>query len=262
MIVLVILTIIILAWYFILQKKQNKQQELEEAKAEQRREEERTAEAKQAEAKQKRDELKQERKDLLENGKVLFFDAETTGDDQTGIDELLALVIADKDGNVLFNGYFKPLWRKHWQKAEEVHGITPEMVKDKAPFSERLEEIQKIFDDTDLLVGCNTEFDATFLMDAGVIFPEKTRYADVMRDFARINGEWDILHFDTRLQTLAACADHYGYEYRWQAYDTLADTLAIRHCFYKMVEETGDYHIYRMELPEDEKEKERAEALS
>lgn len=190
------------------------------------------------------EEWKKIRADLL-NGNVIFFDTETTGTDMSGKDEILSLAIVDKEGNILFNELIKPSARQRWPKAQEINGITPAMVKDKKKIGEYQEQIQRIFDAADLVVGYNTEFDLSFIRNAGIQYAG--RVADVMLDYAEINGEWDDKHAAYRWKKLNQCAAHYGYDWgQTAAHDALADTLATRYCFYKIVEQKGDYHTYKM----------------
>ena len=163
----------------------------------------------------------------------------------SGKDEILSLAIVDKEGKVLFNELIKPTSRQRWPKAQEINGISPAMVKDKKKIGEYQEQIQRIFDAADLVVGYNTEFDLSFIRNAGIRY--SGRVADVMLDFAEINGDWDDYHEDYRWQKLSKCAEYYGYDWgKTAAHDALADTLATRFCFYRIVETRGDFHTYKM----------------
>ena len=73
--------------------------------------------------------------------KYIIIDTETTGFHPYDGDELLQVSIIDTDGNVLFDEYFKPQHRTEWKEAEQVNGISPEMVADRPAISEKISEI-------------------------------------------------------------------------------------------------------------------------
>ncbi len=51
-------------------------------------------------------------------------------------DEILSVSIIDQDGNVLLNTLCKPQKRKSWASAQEIHGISPAMVKNQPTFED------------------------------------------------------------------------------------------------------------------------------
>ena len=62
--------------------------------------------------------------------KKVILDFETTGLNAE-YDEILQVSAIDQDGNVLINEYCKPKNINSWEDAEEIHGISPDMVKGK-----------------------------------------------------------------------------------------------------------------------------------
>ena len=119
--------------------------------------------------------------------KYIIIDTETTGFHPYDGDELLQVSIIDTDGNVLFDEYFKPQHRTEWKEAEQVNGISPEMVADRPAISEKISEINAIIENSDTIIGYNTQFDIGFLKANGAIVPDDIDTIDVMEDFAE-NG--------------------------------------------------------------------------
>ena len=159
---------------------------------------------------------------------IIVFDTETTGIG-AGNNEILQLSIIDGLGNVLFDDLIKPERRKRWNKAQEIHGISPEDVKDKQTLLERREEIEPIFKHAKLYVGYNVEFDLSFLHASGLSIPNRQKF-DVMGEFAKIHGEYDEYHNDYRPCKLVDCAAYYDL-IDFDAHDSMADVRATLHCF-------------------------------
>ena len=159
---------------------------------------------------------------------IIVFDTETTGIG-AGNNEILQLSIIDGLGNVLFDDLIKPERRKRWNKAQEIHGISPEDVKDKQTLLERREEIEPIFKHAKLYVGYNVEFDLSFLHASGLSIPNRQKF-DVMGEFAKIHGEYDEYHNDYRPCKLVDCAAYYDLM-DFDAHDSMADVRATLHCF-------------------------------
>lgn len=159
---------------------------------------------------------------------IIVFDTETTGIG-AGNNEILQLSIIDGLGNVLFDDLIKPERRKRWSKAQEIHGISPDDVKDKQTLLERREEIEPIFKHAKLYVGYNVEFDLSFLHASGLSIPNRQKF-DVMGEFAKIHGEYDEYHNDYRPCKLVDCAAYYDLM-DFDAHDSMADVRATLHCF-------------------------------
>ena len=167
----------------------------------------------------------------------IVVDTETTGLKYDNGDEILQLSIIDEDGNVLFDNYFKPINKTSWDNAD-IHGITPEKVKDCKPITDYTAEIQSIFDKATTYIGYNAVFDINFLISAGFKLPGNCRIDDVMLDFAPIFGDWNEKHGNFKWQTLGTCATYYDYDWgKTDAHNSLADCLATLHC-YKCINKT------------------------
>ena len=173
----------------------------------------------------------------IDKSKIICLDVETTGL-RAGVDEILQLSIIDGNGNVLFNEYIQPKTKEKWDEAQEIHGISPEMVADKPTIDEHIPVLNKILAEAVLIVGYNSiYFDLKFLRSAGVLIPEDVRNYDVMIEFAPIYGEWDGYFKDYKWQKLCVCAEYYNYESHGTFHDSLEDVRATLHCFYAMIKE-------------------------
>ncbi len=164
--------------------------------------------------------------------KIICLDSETTGLDLSR-DEILQLSIINGNGKVLFNEYIKPSHRKSWRAAEAKHGISPDMVKDKAPITKYSAEISQIIEETSLIVGYNLiRFDLELLRKAKII-PHDVYVVDVMQNFSPIYGDWNPKYKDYTYKKLEVCARYYKYP-RFRAHDSLQDAKATLYCFYEM----------------------------
>lgn len=161
--------------------------------------------------------------------KYIIIDTETTGFHPYDGDELLQVSIIDTDGNVLFDEYFKPQHRTEWKEAEQVNGISPEMVADRPAISEKISEINAIIENSDTIIGYNTQFDIGFLKANGAIVPDDLETVDVMEDFAKIYGEWNSVRGSYKWQKLTRAAEYYGYDWSQRAetaHNSLGDCYA------------------------------------
>lgn len=177
--------------------------------------------------------------EMLNNDRynIITLDTETTGlaDD----DEILQLSIIDKQGNCLFDDYFKPSHKTEWKKAEAIHHINFEKVKDCELFEKRLNEIQKIINDADLIVGYNVGFDIRNLRRQDVFISYTMPTADVMKMFAPIYAEQRYRStdkFDFKWQKLITCSSFYFDEDTFDFHNSLDDVRATINCFKAILE--------------------------
>jgi len=176
----------------------------------------------------------------MEN-KYIVIDTETTGFHPYDGDELLQVSIIDTDGNVLFDEYFKPQHRTEWKEAEQVNGISPEMVADCPAISEKISEINAIIENSDTIIGYNTQFDISFLKANGAIVPDDIDTIDVMEDFAEIYGERNSFRDGYKWQKLTTAADYYGYDWSQRAetaHNSLGDCYATLFVYNKINSDT------------------------
>lgn len=163
----------------------------------------------------------------------IVIDTETTGLDPQN-DELLQVSIIDTDGTVLFDSMFRPEKHEKWEAAEMVNGINPEMVKDASSISDKKDEISTIIQKSGTVIGYNTSFDISFLVESGISFPDTFEVVDVMRDFAPIYGQWSNEKQDFKWQKLTKAAEYYGYDWGSHpegAHNSLGDCFATLHVY-------------------------------
>lgn len=185
---------------------------------------------------------------------IIVFDAETTGVNSKSGDEILSLAITDGAGKVLFESLFKPVHRLRWPKAQEVNGISPEMVRDKPALLERKEEIERIFSGAKLYVAYNADFDLRMLRDGGLSIPKRPVF-DVMKEFAKVHGEWSTYREDWRWFKLSECAAYYGVPTP-NAHEALGDVQTTLACFRGLLDDPwfGEPRHRPRVVPDDEAE--------
>lgn len=172
----------------------------------------------------------------LKENEIIIVDTETTGLDSV-TDELLQVSIIDSQGNTLFNSYIKPLFTENWDGAMAVNHITPEMVANAPNIFEVKQEINRILNSANIIVGYNTNLDLSFLSAVG-IENSNAIIVDVMILFAEIYGEWSEIHNDYKWQKLTKCAEYYCYDWSSEtAHDSLADCKATLYCYKKIQEQ-------------------------
>ena len=166
----------------------------------------------------------------MEN-KYIVLDTETTGLNAAE-DEILQVSIIDNEGAVLFDSYIRPTQHTEWAEAERVNHITPEMVANSPTIEEVMPEINDILKRYDKIVGYNVRFDADFLKHNGAKFLN-AEYADAMKMFAPIYGEWNDQRGSYKWQKLTIAADYYGYDWseHKEAHNSLGDCYATLHVY-------------------------------
>ena len=171
------------------------------------------------------------RSSLIMEENYIVIDTETTGLNAAE-DEILQVSIIDNEGAVLFDSYIRPTQHTEWAEAERVNHITPEMVADAPTIAEVMPEINDILNRYDKIVGYNLKFDKAFLENNGAEFLS-TEYADVMKMFAPIYGEWNDQRGSYKWQKLTIAADYYGYDWseHKEAHNSLGDCYATLHVY-------------------------------
>ena len=170
----------------------------------------------------------------LKENEIIIVDTETTGLN-ADTDELLQVSIIDSQGNTLFNSYIKPLFTENWDGAMAVNHITPEMVANAPNILEVKQEINRILNSANIIVGYDTNFDLSFLSAAGIEF-EQQQIVDIMQDFAPIYGEWNDYYESYKWQKLTTCANYYNYNWGDDtAHDSLADCRATLYCYLQII---------------------------
>ena len=87
----------------------------------------------------------------------VVLDTETTG--LSGRSKVVEIAIIDRDGQVLINTLVNPGRSPIQPAAREIHGITRDDVKGKPTFDDLWPDIKKIFNDHDIALAYNADFD-------------------------------------------------------------------------------------------------------
>ena len=156
--------------------------------------------------------------------KLIFFDTETTGNEQK--DFLIQL--AYKSGNESFNQLYKPEM-KIPPGASAVHHITNKMVEDKSSFKESpdYKKIKSLFeDDNTIVVAHNAPFDLMIIKKEEV---EPGQFIDTLRVARHLDKDEKIESY--RLQFLRYFLD---IEIEATAHDALGDVLVLEKLFERL----------------------------
>lgn len=167
------------------------------------------------------------------DGSVLVFDTETTGFSPAMGEELLQISLADKDANVLFESYVRPIKKKSWYKAEEVHGITPEMVKYAPPPNHVAQIIAPLFERADAIVGHNVGFDIRFVEQCLGIHISEEKVYDTMKLFKADNPKAESHSLDSAVREYTP---FFYKEFIEGAHNSTTDTVATAKVFKAMAE--------------------------
>lgn len=172
---------------------------------------------------------------------LVVIDFETTGLNSNFLsgrmDEILSVAIIDQDGNTLLSTLCSTDDRKTWKKSEEIHGITPAMVKGMPSFSDILPQVKEILYKAKEVIAYNIPFEMGFLWayDAINDFPGGTKIkemvdwgADPMLMFSAYKGELS-QYGDIKWQKLTTAARHFQYSFK--AHDALEDVKATLHVY-------------------------------
>lgn len=171
---------------------------------------------------------------------LVVIDFETTGIksplDGEKYDEILSVSIIDQDGNILLNSLCSPQRRKTWATAQEIHGISPAMVKGKPTFEELFPSIKEILYKAKLVIAYNIDFEMRFLWGFDLEFG-KPGGTQLIRNV--VWGPDPMLMYSAykgveKWQKLSSAAKHFKFPF--EAHDSLEDVKATLHCYKKMLE--------------------------
>lgn len=171
---------------------------------------------------------------------VVVIDFETTGlkspMEGEKYDEVLSVSIIDQDANVLLNTLCKPQRRKTWASAQEIHGISPAMVKNQPTFEEIFPTVKEILYKAKVVVAYNIAFEMKFLWGFDLEFG-KPGGTQLIRNV--VWGPDPMLMYSAykgteKWQKLSSAAKHFKFSY--SAHDSLEDVKATLHCYKKLLE--------------------------
>lgn len=176
----------------------------------------------------------------ISSGNVIVFDTETTGFSPAKGDELLQISITNKNSDVVFESYVKPLHKKGWYSSELVHGISPFMVKD-APYPDEIaKKVVSLFENADAIVGHNVSFDIRFVSQClHIDIPDEKVY-DTMKLFRVDNPKADSFSLDSAVREY--CPFFYK-EFSEGAHNSTTDTKATAKVFMAIAEKGKEIAI-------------------
>lgn len=161
---------------------------------------------------------------------TLFFDLEMTG--VYSHDEVLSVTVMNAKGELLFHSLTRPERKKRWRRTEEIHGITPEMVKNAPTLREITPKLRAILNGATRLVAFGTSTDLMHLQRLYGTREEKRalreKALDCAAEFARYAHEHELglTHL-----SLSDAMTHFGLSWEGTAHSSLADTDACRRVF-------------------------------
>lgn len=163
----------------------------------------------------------------MDRAKVLFFDLELTG--FYDHDEILSITIVDGFGKMIMDTLVRPVKTRSWKRTEEIHKITPSMVKDAPTLAELVPTLKEIFNGADNVIAYGVSTDYSHIkyiyedLSERELFHEKIRCC--ANEFVRYSHENcpDLMH--ASLTDAMSC-----FEIEWEgvAHSSVADTLGCR----------------------------------
>jgi DNA polymerase III subunit epsilon len=146
---------------------------------------------------------------------AIFLDTETTGFRPGAGATIVEIAIVDEHGQTLIDTLIDPQRAIPWD-AQQIHGISDDMVRGKPTLKAVLPQIREIIAEQELVIY-NAAFDTAFFPDrlrhARTVSCAMTRFADTL------GGPW---------RKLDVAARHVGHRWTGNAHRALADALACR----------------------------------
>lgn len=155
---------------------------------------------------------------------VVYLDTETTGLKAPPKDEIVEIAIIDDAGKILLNSLVKPTYRKRWNDAQDIHGITPKMVADAPTLEELAPQIEEAIRGKHLVIY-NAKYDMKYLEP---MINAAEHISCCMLCYGRYIGEWNDRHNHYKWHKLTAAAKKAGHVWEGDAHRALADTQATR----------------------------------
>ena len=164
---------------------------------------------------------------------VLFFDMEMTGVYEH--DEVLSVSVVNGNGQTVFHSLTRPARVKRWKRTEQIHGITPEMVKDAPTFLELAPTLLPIFEGAKRLIAYGTSTDFMHLRrlckNARQKHTLREKLLDCAAEFSHYVNEWDL---GLSHQSLSDAMAHFSLSWEGNAHTSKADAEACRLVFEKL----------------------------
>lgn len=155
---------------------------------------------------------------------IYCLDAEFTENE-----ELLELSVYNLEGTEVYHDFYRPVRIKDWRT--DIHHITPEMVADKAPFSESREKVESLLCGAYALTGFALENDLRVLEASGVRGLREVRVMDVKDMYWYMRGREKGMN-PFSVPSLLICANSLGLHFgEDEAHSASADTEATLRCF-------------------------------
>jgi DNA polymerase III subunit epsilon len=164
--------------------------------------------------------------DLVENP-FLIFDTETTGVQED--DEIVRIAIIDQDGNVKLDQLICPTDRgierltqkdpKRGIAPQDIHGITPEMLKEAPSYEKVREDLWWLLDYSPYIIAYNADYDVKMLNHVEKAYYSKspstpmshTVEADcAMKQYSAFAGEWNSFQKNWKWHKLAEACQREG----------------------------------------------------
>ncbi len=163
---------------------------------------------------------------------IIVLDTETTGLYPERGDELLQVSIIGDDGSTIFDSLIHPTFASSWEEAMAVNHITQEMVEHAPYIGDVSDDLRRIIQSADTIIGYNTPFDLGFLDYCAGVIPDfdTTKIIDVMADFKQY------MQLERWIKLTEAAA-YFGFD--WSAapaHNSLGDCFATLHV-YKFLQE-------------------------
>lgn len=165
---------------------------------------------------------------------VICFDIEATDNG-----EMLELSVFSYPAmEEIFHSYFHPDKAREWPTTERIHHITPQMVASSPRFTEKKTGVQKLIDESDLIIGFAVDNDLRYLRRAGINISQKKPVIDVRDMFMMVYGR----HFEIAygaVPRLAKCAELIGLSFTEEedAHSATNDTRATLQLFDRLLKE-------------------------
>ncbi len=153
---------------------------------------------------------------------TVYIDTETSG--LTPQDEVLEIAIINDQSEILLNTLVKPIDHTTWSDAQQIHHISPKMVRQAPTYDQIRDQIESLVRDQAVVIY-NKAYDSQYLNK------ELASAAAVhccMLAFAEHYGQWDCYHGNYRWQNLKVASDYVLHQWQGEAHRALADTRATK----------------------------------